>query len=179
MIIEKTGETKKMQNSSNSKHDDLLISSMHANNHKRIISEAKDDIQPTLGSIVYCNQGDFEHSGIYIGDDMVIHLNQAGRIEKVSVNDFTSTDYTDIWFPSNDHGQALGLCTAVYVAMEIMDNREDYQLENVKPNQFITGCITNSFENTDNSLQGLKQAFAEMFECPVVWKRWGILIDNI
>lgn len=134
------------------------------------------DKKPALGSVVYCQLDDKDHSGIYVGDDMIIQLNAEGKIEKVSLADFTSkitTGSTDIWFPcNNENGQALGLCTVVYIALEIIDNSENYNLALDNSHQFISGCITNTFENADKFLWMLKHTFEEKFDCNVIWKRW-------
>jgi hypothetical protein len=134
------------------------------------------DNKPTLGSVVYYQQDNIEHSGIYVGDDMFIHLNNDGKIGKVGLNDFTSKiDMvgTDLWFPCNhEDGHALGLCTAVYIALEIIDNSENYDLSIDNSQQFISGCITNTFNNEDYSILKLKHTFAAKFECNVIWKCW-------
>jgi hypothetical protein len=140
------------------------------------INETIYDNKPALGSVVYYQIDEIEHSGIFVGDDMFIHLNSERKIEKVSLTDFTcklNLDEIDLWFPcNNENGQGLGLCTAVYIALEIIDNSENYHLDLRNSQQFISGCITNSFDNTDYSISRLKQAFAERFECQVVWKCW-------
>jgi hypothetical protein len=134
------------------------------------------DNKPNLGSIVYYQLGDIEHSGFYVGNDMFIHMNSNGKIEKVSLNDFTSKiDIvgTDLWFPcNNEDGHALGLCTAVYIALEIIDNSENYDLSMNNSQQFISGCITNTFNNEDHSILRLKHTFADKFDCNVIWKCW-------
>jgi hypothetical protein len=134
------------------------------------------DNKPTLGSVVYYQQDNIEHSGIYVGDDMFIHLNHDGKIDKVGLNDFTSKIdmvETDLWFPcNNEDGHALGLCTAVYIALEIIDNSENYDFNLDNSQQFISGCITNTFNNEDHSILRLKHTFASKFDCNVIWKCW-------
>ena len=42
-------------------------------------------VRPAVGSVVYCNLAVVaEHTGIYVGNNKIVHLNGNGRIEKVS-----------------------------------------------------------------------------------------------
>ena len=39
-------------------------------------------VRPAVGSVVYCNLSMVaEHSGIYVGDGQIVHLNGNGRME--------------------------------------------------------------------------------------------------
>ena len=47
------------------------------------------DVTPKVGSIVYCNLALVaEHTGIYVGDNKIIHLNGSGLVEMVSAEIF-------------------------------------------------------------------------------------------
>ena len=49
-------------------------------------------VMPKKGSVLYCDlTGSFlEHSGIYVGDNRIVHLNGKGEIEAVSPAEFLS-----------------------------------------------------------------------------------------
>ena len=46
-----------------------------------IIDACRDQVQPEIGSVLYCDLafGYMEHSGIYIGNRQIVHLNEIGR----------------------------------------------------------------------------------------------------
>lgn len=47
------------------------------------------DVKLMVGSIVYCNLAIVaEHTGIYVGDGKIVHLNGSGLVEMVSTEDF-------------------------------------------------------------------------------------------
>ena len=49
-------------------------------------------VMPEKGSVLYCDLsfGIAEHSGIYVGDNRIVHLNGKGEIEAVSPAEFLS-----------------------------------------------------------------------------------------
>lgn len=71
-------------------------------------------VRPVVGSVVYCNLAMVaEHSGIYVGDGQIVHLNGNGRIERVSAEKFCerfggkNPSFT-VFCPTNRQGKALG-----------------------------------------------------------------------
>ena len=71
-------------------------------------------VRPAVGSVVYCNLAMVaEHSGIYVGDGQIVHLNGNGRIERVSGEKFCerfggkNPSFT-VFCPTNWQGKALG-----------------------------------------------------------------------
>ena len=49
-----------------------------------------DKVEPEPGCVVYCDLalGYAEHSGIYVGDGEIVHLNGDGEIERVGAQEF-------------------------------------------------------------------------------------------
>ena len=71
-------------------------------------------VRPAVGSVVYCNLAMVaEHSGIYVGDGQIVHLNGNGRIERVSAEKFCerfggkNPSFT-VFCPTNRQGKAVG-----------------------------------------------------------------------
>ena len=71
-------------------------------------------VRPAVGSVVYCNLAMVaEHSGVYVGDGQIVHLNGNGRIERVSAEKFCerfggkNPSFT-IFCPTNWQGKAVG-----------------------------------------------------------------------
>jgi len=44
----------------------------------------RDHVRPKIGSVVYCDLWMVEHSGIYIGNNRIVHLDGSGKIEIVT-----------------------------------------------------------------------------------------------
>jgi hypothetical protein len=132
--------------------------------------------EPAYGSVVYCQLGPVEHSGIYVGNHKIVQLNGQGRIEKVSLSGFTdhiTTIDSAIYFPcDNEYGHALGLGLAGSMAIDMIGKRRNYNLILDNCHQFSSGCLTGDFENADNFLWTLKDTFERKFDCSVYWKRW-------
>ncbi|WP_462410477.1 C40 family peptidase [Neobacillus sp. Marseille-QA0830] len=137
---------------------------------------SKYDSKPAFGSVVYCQLGPVEHSGIYVGNNEIVQLNGKGKIEKVGLKGFTghiTTVDSAIYFPCHDEfGYALGISSAGSRALDMVGNRRDYHLLMDNCHQFSSGCITGDFENADNFLWTLKDTFERKFDCTVFWKRW-------
>ena len=55
-----------------------------------VITKARTNLEPGVGAPIYCDLGfnTVEHSGIYVGNNEVVHLNGNGQIEKVSLDGF-------------------------------------------------------------------------------------------
>jgi hypothetical protein len=163
------------------KDNSIYMTTAPAHGVKKVIdirksADMKFDKRPAFGSVVYCQLGPVEHSGIYVGNDRIIQLNGRGKIEQVNLRGFTShftTVDTAVWFPCNDQsGQALGISEAGYRALEMVGGRRDYNIIMDNCHQFSSGCITGDFENADNFLWTLKHTFEEKFNCNVFWKHW-------
>jgi len=125
--------------------------------------------EPVFGAAVYYRQDSANYSGIYIGRDHIIQLSGTGRIEKVYLQDLT----TEVWFPCiKESGQAAGLCTTGYIALEMLDNGSSDQPIIGNCHQFTSGCITSNFENGDHTLEMVKHTFAGSLDFPILWKKW-------
>ena len=50
----------------------------------------RDTVKPKIGSIVYCDLcfNTVEHSGVYVGNGEIVHLDGSGVVEKVSAKTF-------------------------------------------------------------------------------------------
>lgn len=67
--------------------EDLVIGSISKIVDNYFVNTKK----PKVGSVVYCNLAvAFEHTGIYVGGDRIVHLNGNGKIEEVSFHRFVN-----------------------------------------------------------------------------------------
>lgn len=137
----------------------------------------KFDKEPEYGALVYCQLGPVEHSGIYIGNREIVHLNGRGHIERADLHLFTSHVTTidkAIWFPCDEEdGYAIGNKEAGNRAKEMLTNRRKYHLLMDNCHQFCSGCISGDFENANNFLWTVKHAFDKDLNNVVLWKKWN------
>ena len=119
-------------------------------------------VEPVVGSVVYCRLlgGIAEHSGIYVGDGKIVHLNSNGYIQVV--NDTCFADVTNgLSFPGNIYVasrfcKAVGKKDIAKRALEKVGKLQGYQLLTNNCHRFVSGCITGEFDNADFLMWALK-----------------------
>ena len=131
---------------------------------------------PAIGSIVYCDlAGAVEHSGIYIGNDLIVHLDGSGHIEVVSPNDFLGrlggfNPAVNI-FVSCDGDDPVGSESIGRRAQNALGEKRKYNFVLDNCHQFSSGCITGNFDNSCNFLWILKHE-AEKKIGANSWRVW-------
>jgi len=137
----------------------------------------RDMVEPKIGSIVYCELalGQAEHSGVYIGDNQIVHLDGSGFIEIVSPNKFMNrlggwNTAISIYVSCCD-SYAVGSEAIAKRAKEKVGSIRDYSLLLDNCHQFTAGCITGDFENRDNFLWMLKDT-AKLKMSANTWRVW-------
>ena len=125
---------------------------------------------PVPGTPVYCNLALVaEHTGIYIGDNKIVHLNGDGRIEAVTPRVFVNrldgiNPAVSIYFAAVG-GKAVGTQKIAARARAMIGKRRDYNVLLDNCHQFTCGCLSGDFENPCNYFT-LVQA--------EIWSRFGI-----
>ena len=125
---------------------------------------------PVPGTPVYCNLALVaEHTGIYIGDNKIVHLNGDGRIEAVTPRVFVNrldgiNPAVSIYFAAVG-GKAVGTQKIADRARAMIGKRRDYNVLLDNCHQFTCGCLSGDFENPCNYFT-LVQA--------EIWSRFGI-----
>ncbi|AOZ94948.1 hypothetical protein LPB68_22030 (plasmid) [Paenibacillus crassostreae] len=136
-------------------------------------------ITPSYGSLVYCQLGPVEHTGIYIGDRRIVDLGGNGQIRISTLKSFTSHISTldeDIWFPINRSNQtSIGIASSAERAyqMAINNSKRDYNILLDNCHQFSSGCISGDFENADNFLWTVKHTFEKSSGKDIEWVKWN------
>lgn len=108
---------------------------------------------PVPGTPVYCKLAVVaEHTGIYVGDDEIVHLNGDGEIETVSPREFVSrldglNPAVSIYFAAGAEGKALGKRSVANRARSMVGGRRNYDLFFDNCHQFTCGCLSGDFEN--------------------------------
>ena len=115
-------------------------------------------VMPKKGSVLYCDlTGSFlEHSGIYVGDNRIVHLNGKGEIEVVSPAAFLSPFALQDIYVSCMENSAVGSERVANHAMSIVGEKRSYNLMLDNCHQFTTGCLTGNIEKSKNYLWMLK-----------------------
>lgn len=122
----------------------------------------KDTVIPVRGSVVYCGLafGFAEHSGIYIGNNEIVHLDGSGIIEIVSPQKFLERlgglNHAMSIYVACNGSTAIGTNAIAKKAKRMVGKNRNYNLVLNNCHQFTSGCITGNFENSDNFLWMLK-----------------------
>ncbi len=137
----------------------------------------RDKVYPVRGSVVYCDLGFglAEHSGIYVGDNKIVHLDGSGLIECVSPRLFISRlnglNSAISIYVSCVGGSAVGANNIAKRAVGMIGASRDYNVILDNCHQFSSGCMTGNFDNSDNFLWMLKQTSRETIGSDT-WRVW-------
>ncbi|KAB0649572.1 hypothetical protein F7P73_18325 [Acinetobacter bohemicus] len=121
----------------------------------------KGRVTPVRGSVVYCDltlgNGFAEHSGIYIGNKEIVHLNRHGQIEIVTPQQFISgaTAGSEIYI-SCEGEWAVGCEETADFAESMVGSTRNYNVLIDNCHQFSAGCLLQDSENPNNFLWFLK-----------------------
>ena len=140
-----------------------------------IVDTIRDNVKPKIGSVLYCDLafGRAEHSGIYIGDNQIVHLSGKGNIEVVSPKQFIDgTTAINILVSCKDT-EAVGSEEVANRAKKMVGKKRDYSFLFDNCHQFTAGCLNGDFENHNNFLWMLKLETSEHLGSDT-WRHWDI-----
>lgn len=132
--------------------------------------------KPVPGTPVYCNLAvAFEHTGIYVGNNQIVHLNGDGLIESVSPREFVGrlnggNPAFSIYFAEYG-GKSLGNSTIANRAKSMVGRSRNYSFAFDNCHQFTCGCISGDFENPCNYFWMVKMEITSEFGI-FSWKEW-------
>lgn len=135
----------------------------------------RDTVTPVQGSVVYCTMWGVEHSGIYIGNDLIVHLDGSGDIEVVSPDEFM--DRLDGFnnaisiYVSCRGTEAVGKIKAAKRAEDMVGHSRDYNVALDNCHQFTSGCLTGDFDNFDNPFTFLEWTAEKELDMDT-WRVW-------
>lgn len=133
----------------------------------------RDKVEPVRGSVLYCDLflGYAEHSGIYIGNGLIIHKNCKGAIEIVTPEQFISgTTALSIYVSCFDNS-AIGLEQIALRAESLLNHQQEYNFITRNCHQFCSYCLTGDKENYNISLALLKNESANILNSNE-WRAW-------
>ena len=108
-----------------------------------------DKVLPIEGSIVYCDficsASIIQHSGIYVGNGEIIHLNRKGHVEKVTPEGFVAglagfKCGSSIYVSCNETDPVGCVFTAEAARFEV-GNKYDYSVIKYNCHQFVSECL--------------------------------------
>lgn len=119
----------------------------------------RKNVLPRYGSVVYCDLafGIAEHSGIYVGNGYIVHLNKNGLVEKVSLNEFVKNTPAITIYVSSKDGDSVGCKPVGDFALSQVGNQIGYHILTNNCHRFSSLCITQDKNNADVLLTQLKQ----------------------
>lgn len=132
-------------------------------------------VEPEVGSIIYCDLlfGYAEHSGVYIGDNQIIHLNKYGNVEIVDTFEFTFGTTAMSIYVSCCSKKPRGGEIIAERAKSMLGTSINYNFLANNCHQFTSGCITGDFNNFDNFLWMLKKT-AKKYNSVDSWRVWDL-----
>lgn len=141
-----------------------------------IDNHVKESVEePAVGSPVYCDLvfGSSEHSGIYIGNGQIIHLNRKGEIETVTAEEFVSgTTAQSIYVPCRGNTPVSDpVCAERAIIYQMGIGQRNYNVIMDNCHQFSAACLAGDPENSYNFLWMLKSE-CEKHTGADQWRVW-------
>ena len=138
-------------------------------------------VKPVPGSLLYCDLAlsTVEHTGIYLGNNEIAHLDGSGIIEVVSPKQFLAR--LDGWntaisiYVSCRGKEAVGCSSVAERARSMVGTRRDYNVLLDNCHQFAAGCLSGNYENPNNFLWMVKDEAKKHLHANSwrVWKTVG------
>ena len=132
--------------------------------------------EPVPGTPVYCDLAIVaEHTGIYIGDNKIVHLNGNGKIEAVTPQEFVSrldgANPAETIYFAVANGKAVGNKKIADRAKAMIGKRRQYNVLLDNCHQFTCGCLSGDFENPCNYFTLVQAEIISRFGI-FSWKEW-------
>lgn len=138
----------------------------------------RDKVTPVPGSVVYCELAfAVEHSGIYIGDDQIVHLDGSGEIEVVTPQQFL--DHLDGWnnaisiYVSCNDCDHVGSEEVADRARAMIGMKKEYSVATENCHMFTTECLTGVSSVSDNTFISLKKTTRDILNNNT-WRVWDV-----
>lgn len=127
-------------------------------------------VAPKPGSIVVCHvYGVVEHSGIYLGDDIIVELHGSGLIRGISARRFLhGRTGATIFVACDNHHQPLQLEAAIDRAASMLFAYRNYHLRNNNCHRFVWWCLSGQ-ERRLRSFDELNEKLSSRFGCSIFW----------
>lgn len=145
------------------------------NTIESFVDSYRDQVEPVIGSVLYCDLafGYMEHSGVYIGNNKIVHLNGGGEIEAVSPKGFIDCGTAVSIYVSCRDTNPVGSKQAAKRAKSMIGHSQNYNFILDNCHQFSSGCLSGDFKNAHSFLWMLKDETSKRTEANT-WRVWDI-----
>lgn len=144
-----------------------------------IDNKVLDNVKPQIGSVLTCELifGVADHSGIYIGNNKIVHLDGDGQVKIITPKQFLKrlggfNTAISIYVGCDDNASALGRKKIANRAKKMVGKYYNYRLFSKNCHMFTSGCITGNFKNTDIFQRSLS-ATAHDHLAVKKWRVWA------
>lgn len=143
---------------------------------KHVSNAIRDTVkEPAIGSVVYCDlvAGTSEHSGIYLGNGKIMHLNGKGWIQAVSPDEFIeNTTALSIYVGCRGKSPVGDLVVAERaIQYEKEIGVKDYHVLFNNCHQFTSSCLSGDTKNSTSFLWFLKDECKKYLNVDT-WRVW-------
>ncbi|MGJ0484424.1 MAG: lecithin retinol acyltransferase family protein [Methylomicrobium sp.] len=147
------------------------------NGIESFIDGCRHRVIPDVGSVLYCDLafGYMDHSGIYIGDNKIVHLARNGKIQFTTPRGFINGGTALHIYVSCSNEESVGSPVAAERAKSMIGSSRNYHVLLDNCHQFTCGCLTGNFDNTMNYLWMLKKRSSEYLKANT-WRYWDIAL---
>jgi uncharacterized protein YuzB (UPF0349 family) len=139
----------------------------------------KDVVKPEPGCVVHCGlfAHQLEHSGIYVGDNKIIHLDGSGLIEEVTPEQFlrrlNGLDSSMSIYVSCNGTDVTKSEIVADRALAKVGQKTNYSVLENNCHQFSSGCLTGNFNNSDRYFSDLENTAINILGLNE-WRVWKL-----
>ncbi len=103
----------------------------------------RDQTKPARGSVLYCDYafGAFEHSGIYVGNGLIVNLSGEGRVEYAIPQEFIDGKSAMSIYVSCRDDSAVGSEAVARCAEAAVGTSREYDFLTNNCHKFVTDCL--------------------------------------
>lgn len=131
---------------------------------------SEQSVAPKIGAIVCCGIGGIlDHTGIWLGDDLIVELAGNGLIKAISSERFINErSGKQIFIACDSLGQPLVNESAAKIATEQIYQYRDYHMIENNCHHFIWQCYKPN-DNSITTFKSLNTRLAQFFDRVVYW----------
>jgi hypothetical protein len=141
-----------------------------------VIRDKVDNIPP--GTVVYCDLHAFEHSGIYVGNNTIVHLDGSGTIlassPKAFLERLNGMNNAISIYASCSEGEAIGSKEVAKYAKKMTGKSVNYNIITNNCHKFTAQCIIGELSDTMIPTLTLKQLKFAVYKAynATCWRVW-------